>query len=127
MDLTFGEKMLTGTYAFLIGMGLVFLILILLIGLILLLSKATQIKRKEKAAPAPAAKPAPAPVAAPAPAAPVAVQDDAQVVAAIMAVICAMGQQEGKQFRLASFRRVGANTPAWNQAGRQDSIYSRFY
>lgn len=84
---------------------------------------------KKPAAPAPvkqAAKPA-APArsaqAAPAPAPAASAEDDAEVVAVIMAAIAAMGAAEGKQYQLRSVKQVtrGGGRSVWAQAGLSDA------
>ncbi len=116
-----------------IGILIVFFGLVVLIGLIKIMQVATSGlgKKKEK-------KPAAAPAPAPAPAAPaeqdeelmaviaaaVAAQDD-ELVAVISAAVAMMMEEEGKTFRVRRVRRV-SNASAWNKAGREEQIYSRF-
>lgn len=70
-------------------------------------------------APAPAAKAAVPKAAALASAA----EDDAEVIAVIMAAISAMGAAEGKQYQLRSVRQVtrGSGRSVWAQAGVLDA------
>jgi len=118
----------------LVGMGTVFCGLIILIGIIKGMEKVLpQITSGEfslknlKAAPKAAAKTdAPSIVIQTAN-----VSDDA-IVAAISAALMTVIEEEVKQnpekakstFVVRSIRRVG--TPAWNRAGREEQVYSRF-
>ena len=121
--MTVGEKASMGGITMLIGMGTVFLGLIILIGAIKILSLLMGEKQKKQAAePAPAPAPAPAPVAA----APVAQEDEDELIAVLTAAVAMMTEGTGGKYRITSFRRVGSNAPAWNRAGRQSMISSRF-
>lgn len=123
--MTVGEKASMGGITMLIGMGTVFLGLVILIGAIKILSSLMGEKKKKQAAePAPA--PAPAPVPAPVAAAPVAQEDEDELIAVLSAAVAMMTEGTGGKYRITSFRRVGSNAPAWNRAGRQSMISSRF-
>lgn len=114
--MSFSAILGTGANALAVGMGIVFSALVILIGSIVLMNKAVNAgnnrssKKSEKSVPAPE------------PEMPVEMDasgdDDDEVVAVIMAAVAAMGQAEGRVFRLKAFRRTG-ETPAWNKAGRQ--------
>lgn len=116
-------KLLTGLTVTLIGVCIVFFGLAVLIGLINLMGRTTSNlgRKKEKAA-------APAPVAA----APVAeaepevepAQEDEALIAVITAAV-AMMMEEGSAFTVRRVRRVN-NAPAWQRAGREEQVYSRF-
>ncbi|MBP3636135.1 MAG: OadG family protein [Clostridia bacterium] len=116
-----------------IGVAIVFAGLIVLIGLIKLVNIATGGSgkpKKEKKAAAPAKAPAPAP-AAPAQdeqvmaviAAAVAAQDE-ELIAVISAAVAAM-MDDGAAFTVRRIRRV-TNASAWQKAGREEQVYSRF-
>ena len=110
----------------LIGMLIVFFGLIVLFAMINILTKATEgmgkPKAKKEAAPAPAPKAAEP--AAPVAAAPAAdVTDDALIAVITAAVACMM--DDGSAFTVRRVRRV-SNSPAWQKAGREEQIYSRF-
>ena len=122
------EKLLYSLGVAALGMVTVFAGLIILIAFITLLTKVTTAGGKKKTEPK-AAEPKPveikaeaaAPVAAPA-----AVNDGTpspEVVAAIAAALTAI-MGEGK-FAVKHIRRIN-NAPAWNRAGRDDQIFSRF-
>ena len=116
----------------LVGMGTVFCGLVILIGIIKGMEKvlpkitAGDFSFKNVAAPKAAKTDAPSIVIQTAN-----VNDDA-VVAAISAALMAVIEEEVKQnpakakntFVVRSIRRVG--TPAWNRAGREEQVYSRF-
>ena len=114
-----------------IGLLVVFSALLILVAFLYgsgsLFKKAKQKPAEKVSAPKPApAKAAPAPVkkAAPAPAPAAAADDDAEVIAVIMAAIAAMGAAEGKQYRLRSVKQVtrgGSGRSAWAQAGIIDA------
>ena len=133
-----GTEKLTGTQIVsmtLIGLSVVFFALLILVIYLCMsggfFKKAVSstpkaAPKKEAAKSAPAKAPAPAAKAAvpktPAPAS--ASEDDAEVVAVIMAAIAAMGAAEGKQYRLRSVRQVtrgGSGRSVWAQAGVLDA------
>lgn len=116
-------KLLTGLTVTLIGVCIVFFGLAVLIGLINLMGRATANlgRKKEKAvvpapvaaAPVVEAKPEPEPV-----------QEDEALIAVITAAV-AMMMEEGSAFTVRRVRRVN-NAPAWQRAGREEQVYSRF-
>ena len=53
------------------------------------------------------------------------VEDDEAMIAAITAAITCMMCEEGSAFRVRHVRRI-QQSPAWQSAGRQEQIYSRF-
>ena len=67
--------------------------------------------------------PAPAPVAAPV-VEEVPVADDSELIAVISAAV-AMMMEDGSAFTVRRVRRV-QNAPAWQKAGREEQVYSRF-
>ena len=127
------ETLIFGLTVTTIGIAIVFAGLVVLIGLIKLVNIFTGGSgkpKKEKKAAAPA-KPAPAP-AAPAQqdeqlmaviAAAVAAQDE-ELIAVISAAVAAVMGEEGN-FVVRRIRRV-TNASAWQKAGREEQIYSRF-
>ena len=108
----------------LIGIAIVFFGLTILIGLIKLMEMATANigkggKKGKKQAEAPAPAPAAAPVAEEVP-----VTDDSELIAVISAAV-AMMMEDGSAFPVRRVRRV-QNAPAWQKAGREEQVYSRF-
>ena len=98
--------------------------LVLLIGLIKLMENATaNLGKGGKKAKKQAEAPAPAPVAAPV-GEEVPVADDSELIAVISAAV-AMMMEDGSAFTVRRVRRV-QNAPAWQKAGREEQVYSRF-
>lgn len=100
----------------LIGMLTVFFGLVLLIGLIKLMENATANlgkggKKAKKQAEAPVVEEVP-------------VADDSELIAVISAAV-AMMMEDGSAFTVRRVRRV-QNAPAWQKAGREEQVYSRF-
>ncbi len=113
------DRLLNSLLVMLVGMLVVFFGLIVLIGLIKIITLVTTEHKKAK----PEAAPAPVAVA-PVEAAPVAEQNDDALIAVITAAVaCAM--EEGTAFTVRRVRRI-SNAPAWQKAGREEQIYSRF-
>lgn len=116
-----GNNLGFGLTVTLIGIAIVFLGLTILIGLIKLMEKATaNLGRGGKKQ---AEAPAPAPVAAPV-VEEVPVADDSELIAVISAAV-AMMMEDGSAFTVRRVRRV-QNAPAWQKAGREEQVYSRF-
>lgn len=131
------EKVLKGTEKLsgveiasmtIIGLGIVFSGLLILVAFLYLsggiFKKADAAKKKSASAPSAAPAPvkaAPAKQAASATAA----EDDEEVIAVISAAIAAMGEADGKQYRLHSVKPVtrggGNGRSAWAQAGIHDA------
>ena len=102
--LGFGERASTAGIVTLQGMLTIFLVLSILWGAIEIMHRVLHKDKKEtKKESAPAA--APAPVVTPAP---VEVQDDGEIIAAITAAIMAMRSESGESsaFRVVSFKRA---------------------
>ena len=122
-----GNNLGFGLTVTLIGIAIVFLGLTILIGLIKLMEKATANlgkggkggKKGKKQAEAPAPAPAAAPVVEEVP-----VADDSELIAVISAAV-AMMMEDGSAFTVRRVRRV-QNAPAWQKAGREEQVYSRF-
>lgn len=116
------DRLIDSLLVLVIGVLVVFFGLVLLIGLVKIITMLTT-DRKQKATEAPAA---PASVQAPAPVQAAAVpasQDDTLIAVITAAVACAM--EEGTAFTVRRVRRI-SNAPAWQKAGREEQIYSRF-
>lgn len=119
------NTLIFGLLVTLIGIGIVFFGLVLLIGLIKVINTVTGSMGKKKAPVLPASSPSPVP-------APVAVveepaepeQDANELIAVITAAIAAM-LDDGTAFTVRHVRRI-SSAPAWNRAGREEQIYSRF-
>lgn len=122
-----GNNLGFGLIVTLIGMLTVFFGLVLLIGLIKLMENATANigkggkggKKGKKQAEAPAPAPVAAPVVEEVP-----VADDSELIAVISAAV-AMMMEDGSAFTVRRVRRV-QNAPAWQKAGREEQVYSRF-
>ena len=122
-----GNNLGFGLTVTLIGIAIVFLGLTILIGLIKLMEKATANlgkggkggKKGKKQAEAPAPAPVSAPVVEEVP-----VADDSKLIAVISAAV-AMMMEDGSAFTVRRVRRV-QNAPAWQKAGREEQVYSRF-
>lgn len=122
-----GNNLGFGLIVTLIGMLTVFFGLVLLIGLIKLMENATaNLGKGGKKAKKQAEAPAPAPVAAPV-VEEVPVADDSELIAVISAAV-AMMMEDGSAFTVRRVRRVRRvqNAPAWQKAGREEQVYSRF-
>lgn len=121
------DMLIFGLSVTVVGMLIVFFGLVILIGLIKVVTKLTDsAKQTKEAAPAaPVPPPAPAPVpAAPAPVASAApAQDDALIAVISAAIAAVMGENQG--FVVRRVRRI-SNAPAWQRAGREEQVYSRF-
>jgi len=130
------ETLIFGLTVTAIGVAIVFAGLVILMALIKLVTlvtggsgKTKKEKKEKKAAPAPA--PATAPTPAPVQdeqlmaviAAAVAAQDE-ELIAVISAAVAAVMGEEGN-FVVRRVRRV-SNASAWQRAGREEQIYSRF-
>lgn len=115
------DNLLFGLGVTAVGMLVVFFGLIVLIGLIkimTMLSQSKKPKEKEAVAPAPVAAPAPVETEAAAP-----TQDDVLIAVISAAVAAAIGEETG--FVVRRVRRI-SNAPAWQRAGRDEQVYSRF-
>lgn len=126
------ETLIFGLTVTAIGIAIVFAGLVILMALIKLVTLVTggsgkpkKAKQEKKAAPTPAPAPAPAQdeqlmaVIAAA----VAAQDE-ELIAVISAAVAAVMGEEGN-FVVRRIRRV-SNASAWQKAGREEQIYSRF-
>lgn len=117
------DMLIFGLSVTVVGMLIVFFGLIVLIGLIKLVTMMTNSEKPSRETPQP--KPAPVPVAVEPVAAEAAIpaQDDA-LIAVISAAIAAV-MEEDKGFVVRRVRRI-SNAPAWQKAGREEQVYSRF-
>lgn len=52
--------------------------------------------------------------------------DEKKTIAAISAAVAMYLGTSAGNVVIKSYRRIGANTPAWRQAGRRDSIFNKF-
>ncbi len=52
--------------------------------------------------------------------------DEKKVIAAISAAVAVYLGTSAGNVVIKSYRRIGANTPAWRQAGRRDQIFNKF-
>lgn len=118
-----GNNLGFGLTVTLIGIAIVFLGLTILIGLIKLMENATANlgkggKKAKKQAEAPLRAGCRAVVEE------VPVADDSELIAVISAAV-AMMMEDGSAFTVRRVRRV-QNAPAWQKAGREEQVYSRF-
>ena len=116
---SFGESLLV----MVVGIAVVFMGLVILIALIKVLGKVTENMGKAKA-PKAAPAPAPAPVA-PAPVVEETVEEDDDALIAVITAAVACMMEEGTGFTVRRVRRIAA-APAWQKAGREEQICSRF-
>ena len=125
-SLSFGDKMLGSTETMLMGMGITFLVLCILWAFIAIMGRvmgAVEKPKKEAAAPTPAA----AQTATPSGAAPVTADDDANLVAAIIAAAIAAYEGDAVQSDLVVKRivRIPNNTTLWQETARNEHLDSR--
>lgn len=119
------NTLIFGLLVTLIGIGIVFFGLVLLIGLIKVINTVTGSMGKKKAASLPAASPAPAPAPVEVVEEPAGSEgDESELIAVITAAIAAM-LDDSTTFTVRRVRRI-STAPAWNKAGREEQIYSRF-
>jgi len=52
--------------------------------------------------------------------------DDEELIAVLTAAVAASLNTSTYKLQIKSYRRVGNSAPAWNQAGLQETINSRF-
>ena len=115
----------SGVATFVLGLGIVFLILVLLIFIIMGMTAMMKEKHSTEKA-ASSAKPVD-PVPELVSAVPVEQQDDEEeIIAVIAAAVAAIAASEGTRLSVRSYRRVGAQAPAWSRAGREDIMANRF-
>ena len=121
--MTLGEALSTGLQTTVIGLVIVFGVLAILMIVLVLMKKIfyKEPAKKAEVQPVQAAKPVPA-----APAATEAEMDDTELVAVLTAAVAASLNTSTYNLRIQSYRRVGNHAPAWNQAGLQETINSRF-
>ena len=110
-----------GLLVTLIGIAIVFLGLCVLILLISIINRLTGGIGKKN--PPPAATAQFTPAAAPAPVETNVTNED-ELIAVIAAAIAMMGE-EGKGLVVRRVRRI-SNASAWNKAGREEQVYSRY-
>lgn len=117
----FLEKLGYSGGVFVLGFSVVFTCLILLLGYILLQSLLTKSRPKK--------------VKAPKEKKPASRTDDfvgqvnmdeEEIIAAISGAIAVYLGTSAGNVVIKSYRRIGANTPAWRQAGRRDQIFNKF-
>lgn len=117
------DMLIFGLSVTVVGMLIVFFGLIILIGLIQLVTVMTSGEKHHKETAPPAPTPAPVPVAPVEPAPVAAPQDDALIAVISAAIAAVMGEDKG--FVVRHVRRI-SNAPAWQKAGREEQVYSRF-
>lgn len=123
--MTVTEALLEGLKVTAVGLAIVFSVLIILMVVLTLMK---YIFANEPKSTAPAVPVAPAkPVEAAAPAAKAKDDvDEEELIAVLTAAIAASLNTSTYNLQIKSYRRIGNNSPAWNQAGLRDTIDSRF-
>lgn len=120
--MTLGEALSKGLQTTVIGLVIVFGVLAVLMIVLILMKKIFYKEPAKKAQqPMQAAKPAPA-----APAAVKEELDDAELIAVLTAAVAASLNTSTYNLHIKSYRRLDSHAPAWNQAGLQETINSRF-
>ena len=120
--MTLAEALATGLQTTVVGLAIVFGVLAILMLVLVLMKK---VFYRE---PAKAQKPAPAaPAATPVPVqTPAKTMDDGELIAVLTAAVAASLNTSTYNLQIKSYRRVGNSAPAWNKAGLQETINSRF-
>lgn len=121
--MTLAEALLEGVSTTVIGLVIVFAVLAILWGVLVLMRK---LFYKESAQEAPKPAPAVQPAAAPEAPAVQAAADEEELIAVLTAAVAASLNTSTYHLHIKSYRRIGNNAPAWNQAGLNDVINSRF-
>ncbi len=121
--MSLGEALSTGLLTTVLGMVIVFAVLAILMAVLILMKKVFYQEPAKKTAPAPAQ---PAPVPAPAPVKTQPAADDEELIAVLTAAVAASLNTSTYNLRIKSYRRVGNQAPAWNRAGLQETINSRY-
>lgn len=121
--MTMGEKMTASLYTTVLGMLITFSALLIIWGLINIMSSVIRsIENKGKQADvvsAPVVKPV-------AQVAPVAEEDDEELIAVITAAVAASMNTSIHNIVVSNIVRVQDSTPAWGKAGRSDLMNNRF-
>lgn len=102
-----------------IGLAIVFAVLVVLMFVLKIMEKIFAPKTEKKAEVV-------TPVSVVKQAEPVAAEDDEEIIAVLTAAIAASLNTSTYNLRIKSFRRVVNNSPAWNKAGLNETINSRF-
>ena len=102
-----------------IGLAIVFTVLVVLMFVLKIMEKIFAPKTEKKAEVV-------TPVSVVKQAEPVAAEDDEEIIAVLTAAIAASLNTSTYNLRIKSFRRVVNNSPAWNKAGLNETINSRF-
>lgn len=114
------DALSVGAQVTVIGLIIVFAVLIILMAVLVAMKYifAPQSKKEEKVAAEEAPKAAAAPV--------VQAEDDEELIAVLTAAIAASLNTSTYNLNIKSFRRIGNAAPAWNKAGLNETINSRF-
>ena len=122
--MTLAEALLEGAKTTVTGLVIVFAVLAILWGVLVLMKKLFYKEPgKTKPAPTPVEVPVAQPVAAPEPEKSM---NEDELIAVLTAAVAASLNTSTYNLQIKSYRRIGTNAPAWNQAGRNDTINSRF-
>lgn len=123
-QMTAGEKFSAAMVTTVLGMGITFMSLVILWGLIIVMSKALNPEKKKEKIEV-VQKPEPAKVAAPAEE-PAEEGISDEIVAVLAASIAASLNTSIHNIVVRNVVRVSDASPAWNNAGRQEQMSTRF-
>ena len=113
------DSLSIGGQTTIIGLAIVFAVLIILMFVLKIMEKIFAPKTEKKAEIVP-------PVSVVKQTEIVAAEDDEEIIAVLTAAIAASLNTSTYNLRIKSFRRVVNNAPAWNKAGLNETINSRF-
>ena len=102
-----------------VGLAIVFGVLVILMLVLMAMRKIFYKEPAKAAAPAPAAAPAESAEAVPA-------ADEGELIAVLTAAVAASLNTSTYNLQIKSYRRIGNNSPAWNKAGVNETINSRY-
>ena len=113
------DSLSIGGQTTIIGLAIVFAVLVILMFVLKIMEKIFAPKTEKKAEVV-------APVSVVKQAKVVETEDDEEIIAVLTAAIAASLNTSTYNLRIKSFRRVANNAPAWNKAGLNETINSRF-
>ena len=113
------DSLSIGGQTTIIGLAIVFAVLVILMFVLKIMEKIFAPKTEKKAEVV-------APVSVVKQAEVVETEDDEEIIAVLTAAIAASLNTSTYNLRIKSFRRVANNAPAWNKAGLNETINSRF-
>ena len=113
------DSLSIGGQTTIIGLAIVFAVLVILMFVLKIMEKIFAPKTEKKAEVV-------APVSVVKQAEVVETEDDEEIIAVLTAAIAASLNTSTYNLKIKSFRRVANNAPAWNKAGLNETINSRF-